>query len=967
MDSDYGIESFENYEEAEGWEEETDNSSYDEDLPDFFERDSDKDASDNKEQPDPENSVENAIEGDFNRLVNNIKKTGAAATSSSIWDISIEEAEGFDLREELRTASGIGKRKRRYRIKRGPRDQPILSQQVKSLIGDANAAYVSRNIPETIRLMEEVIRIEPRESSSWTTLALCYADLGEPKTSLKLNIIGAHLLHDVDREFGYLQQALYCFRKACSLDPHDVNAQWERAAVAKELGDLRTAKTALLIILKRYPHDVGALEELRPVLVELSEVPFGIELYQNAFDFYQASYPSGKTKDMAGDEVLGGGFNEIHIIVLADFYNSVHDPEKSIHTIRQGARWLQGRLDQRFWDNEVDDREFDVPEYPRQDRAAFLDDVSYPLDINLRHRLAIARFMLGDHEEGKMHSGIILQNDIKEHAVLFTEIADAMFEQQLYQDALAIYEDLSADETTSSFKVVFQAAACQRNLGHFKEASEIYQHIITGDPDNIEAKMKLAELYEALDEPRKALNLVYEVIDTRKRGIIREAQAVADINTPQPTASSLFIEKGRAKSKKVKRGMTLSQLQALELENEAATKAGFEAVNHLTPKVKAGDEQATVAWLVEAEKLIESFREVKPLFPSTRVEFRGMPAWRRGQKKVKQYAESVEENMASRLELGLEYENISSKNGKKPGKVTEFRCVSFDEWLLLYIEYAFLLTQRNQYPLAEEVLRHAMQSVVFQEPAMANSLRLALAACAIRVKAYDTVVSMCRKLINCHQFNNGPPRLLLACLASGMLSVDAFIDPRLQKHLSREVRLSHAVVDGKEVKWNPHVRRYHLTGADEGEEHEDMNTEQTTIPDKPTKNNPVLICIYGQLCVAAKSYQSAIFYLLHAYEYQPKDPVICLSLAIAYLGRAMQRQADNRHYMIAELVKAFFTTLRSTTNVFYKNRRRIDTWIPRFGRYVGLSREAAYNLSLIYMATGAKQLAKDLYRRWLSI
>ena len=80
----------------------------------------------------------------------------------------------------------------------GPRDKPVLSQQVKSLLGEANTAYVSQNLPETIRLMQEVIRIEPREASAWTTLALCHTDLGEPEKALKLNIIGAHLLHDVD-------------------------------------------------------------------------------------------------------------------------------------------------------------------------------------------------------------------------------------------------------------------------------------------------------------------------------------------------------------------------------------------------------------------------------------------------------------------------------------------------------------------------------------------------------------------------------------------------------------------------------------------------------------------------------------------------------------------------------------------------------------------------------------------------
>src|SRR6266481_6325570 len=45
----------------------------------------------------------------------------------------------------------------------------------------------------------------------------------------------------------------------------------------------------------------------------------------------------------------------------------------------------------------------------------------------------------------------------------------------------------------------------------------------------------------------------------------------------------------------------------------------------------------------------------------------------------------------------------------------------------------------------------------------------------------------------------------------------------------------------------------------------------------------------------------SLVYLLHAYDYQPDDPVICLSLAVAYLGRAMQRQTDNRHYMIAQV------------------------------------------------------------------
>lgn len=42
-------------------------------------------------------------------------------------------------------------------------------------------------------------------------------------------------------------------------------------------------------------------------------------------------------------------------------------------------------------------------------------------------------------------------------------------------------------------------------------------------------------------------------------------------------------------------------------------------------------------------------------------------------------------------------------------------------------------------------------------------------------------------------------------------------------------------------------------------------------------------------------------YLLQAYENCPEDPVVCMSLAITSLSRAMQRQADNRHHLIAQV------------------------------------------------------------------
>ena len=71
-----------------------------------------------------------------------------------------------------------------------------MSQQVKALIGEGNQAYVDNDIPETIRIMEEVIRIEPRAGMAWSVLAQCYEDLGDRQKALQLRIMAAHLNQD---------------------------------------------------------------------------------------------------------------------------------------------------------------------------------------------------------------------------------------------------------------------------------------------------------------------------------------------------------------------------------------------------------------------------------------------------------------------------------------------------------------------------------------------------------------------------------------------------------------------------------------------------------------------------------------------------------------------------------------------------------------------------------------------------
>ncbi|KAF7979955.1 hypothetical protein HWV62_40398 [Athelia sp. TMB] len=921
---------------------------------------------------DASQDAENEIEGDFDRLIANIRDSDGASGSEMMtkqWDFTLEDKDA-EFRDDLRAASGIGRRRRKTNTRQVG---PVLSQQVKALVGEGNQAFVDGDIPATIRIMQEVIRIEPRAASAWAVLAQCYADLKDP----------------LKEELGYNQQALYCYRKLYSLDPTNVDALWDRATLATELGELRTARHSYLAILKRFPHDLTTLESLRPLLIELSDLKTCADLFQAAFNHYSAVYPIPiPNPDL---DQPPSPFGQMEVLCLTDLYNTLGQHEQAIHAIKSGSRWLQGRRDEAYWDMCEDDREFDLRaeegDNPigavTREREGDLMSGHFPLDVNARHRLAIARIKMGDIEEGKMHANIVLGQDFLDYAPLFGEIADAYFEKEMYSEAGVLYELLGEDPVTSNLSILLNAAACRRMLGNLKEAVELYKTVIDADPTHNDAKMKLAELYEILDEPRKALELVYQVIDARGRSRSGREQTEQPSENSGVLGASLFEESIRA-DKKTRGGrsqkLTSAQLKELEEQKENEVVRSWKRIQELWPtKLGQGEssndtesvaarEAAAREWMVEAEKLVEMFRETRALFLTGKNSFRGVI---QHQTATKQNAQLDEHRMASRLEL-LEQTNSAQRardGQQKAVNSTAFRGVSFEHWMKLFIQYSFQLTKSGQFELADEVLRHVSFSNTYQSLEKKDTLHYALIACALLSRRYDVVVEQCRKLITTHQFNNEAIRILLASLASGWRPTDAFIIATLQKHLLRELRIHETAVKAPDLlKWIPHSKRYApkiqkgeecddvVENEDELLQDEDADTSALSSKDNPTvatfiptKPNPIALAVYGQISIDVRSYQTALYYLLQAYDLAPEDPMICLNAAIASIGRSMQRQADNRHHLVAQGL-AFLSR--------YRNLRKA---VP------GGVHEVEFNFGRAFQQLGLYSHAVKHYERVLEI
>ncbi|KZT34747.1 TPR-like protein [Sistotremastrum suecicum HHB10207 ss-3] len=946
-------------------------------------------------------AVEKEIDEDFARLVGNIREgndLSAGGMLNKSWDIPILDDTNANFHDEIRAASGIGKVRGKKGRGRRPHNQPALSPEVKSLIGTGSKAFVDQRIDEAIQTMKEVIRVEPRASAAWSVLIACYREKGQMDAVIQLGIMSAHLdgdweqwykLGEQSRERGYIQQAMYCYRKATQIDPDNVQAYWERASLAKEMGDPRTVKSSYLGILRRYPHDMNVLMELHPVLVESSDLQLVAELYSAALSHHQTVHPAGPPASVeSGSTASEAPFTEIHLYVLADTYNALGDCDKAINSIRSGVRWLQGRADQKFWDALPDDREYDIPGIEREPGSHGIEPAHNPLHVNARHRLAISRLKLSEFAEAKIHCDIILNQSLQEYWPLFQEIADAYFEKEQFDLALKIYENLASETQSSGLHVLMQTAACRRHQGDMPGSIEVYQHVISNWPEDSDAKMKLAEIYEIINEPRKALNLVSQVIDARKRRSAKGNESSVAAATNRHVANSLFDEtvaaSGKGKGSKNTTKLSASELKELERKRQENIDAWYKRVLELMEAAIRGEAEAESEW-------ISAFRGLKPS---------GKAA------KSRKEEESNQDDLASRLQLELEVD-ANRRNRLMlidDGKIKIFRGISIDDWLMLMIQYAFIRTRRNFYGIAQEVLKHVRLSIAFQDINYQTTLRLSLIACAMYHRDSDTIREQCRALINTYQFNNEPLRLLLVSLGGGFLSTEAFINTRLQKHLIRELRTAEEVVKGKDAKWNAISGRWVVQSgsgtrddAEEGLEEPvvaaEKSRDKAPLP-KPTQGNPIHMGVYGMLCSCAKSYSSALFYLLQAYDYHNDDPVICLAVGVACLGRAMQRQADNRNYMITQGF-AFLSRYRKLRGGQDEDVDEVDY---NFGRAfqqlglhgyavkhyekvlnatekrmkegstdLGLAREAAYNLSLILVTTGATELADELYRRWLSI
>lgn len=120
----------------------------------------------------------------------------------------------------------------------------VLPKEAAGILGEANKAYVRRDLTEASRLYLEVIRLYPKAPEPYSILSLIYSELNDPYRSFQYSFVHAHITPDAtDWEtwdtlahsaltLGLHNEAAFCFSKAIRLTsahPIDqIRLIWER-------------------------------------------------------------------------------------------------------------------------------------------------------------------------------------------------------------------------------------------------------------------------------------------------------------------------------------------------------------------------------------------------------------------------------------------------------------------------------------------------------------------------------------------------------------------------------------------------------------------------------------------------------------------------------------------------------------------------------------------------------------------
>ena len=211
---------------------------------------------------------------------------------------------------------------------------------------------------------------------------------------------------------------------------------------------------------------------------------------------------------------------------------------------------------------------------------------------------------------------------------LFREAADALRINGYHHESLSYYEPLQHVQGYTDASYFTDIAICYKAVGMKAEAKECYQAIIDYDDGNVEARLRLAQMYEELGMPQRAGAYVENVLSVTSQDLKRsEKSKYKQIGATSARGSSFSISTMLTPCSL--RQTTRPRAVEKERRERAHTENAFMLhlrVQQLIEAVRKGDVESKTQWMAAAKNLIQDFRLNKAFYPYDKhMKFLGYP------------------------------------------------------------------------------------------------------------------------------------------------------------------------------------------------------------------------------------------------------------------------------------------------------------------------------------------------------
>ena len=978
-------------------------------------------------------------------------------------------------------------------LKRGPRPPLEPSKEFVTLQKEAVDVFIDKHdCDKALNIIQEAISINPEMYSAHALMSEIYFAKGDDESGVAALFTGAHAApRDVtvwqqvadaclqkpslDR-YQALQQAAYCFARIIDIDHDDLDSRFQRAAINRELGMLTTALREFEKILAVLPHNPSILHQIAEICLELGEIDKARQLYKDCISYHEAN-------GLVGED----SFSWPDVNVYVELFSTEGQYDDAIRTLKSLSRWLLGRAAETYWNDVVeDDREWDPVDEPRRILTARFVSGKYPsqsygfgLPLELRVKLGIYRLNLGkDHRSEALNHFEWLEPEDHEpgaklfdYSDLFREVGDVLRGKNEYEEALRFLQPLKKINAFSDTDFWLAIAASSYVCDDIEQARECYELAKESDEFCGEARTQLAKICKDMGRREEALKNAKEALEIGRRAILRpqrrryerrEAREAREANEKalndnhrlaipsmhtttarlkpidwkdiQGRCRLIFGNARPRRDKKyderlAKRRRTQQMsLEETERYHTSNIQSLFSRLRETTPAMRNGDLVARETWLECADELIHDFRSNRVLYPAERhMRFEGFDPESRRRAFRKRWAKDGDEDYeAEATDMRDDGSPVPSIGSSIP---TEYRGISFDEWLDIFLEQALTLAKlgENYRDQSYATITAVLDCTIwYHQPQSMIKTYICYFVCALAINDGETLCNVvARWFMKEYQFMTDVYRLFAALnmLYSGpaekggkdiQIKNAPFRQGPSQKFLFRQIKAVDFYLpegynrDGVDGPVPEYVRDEEKDTPEAGKATLTSRNRDTGEFIRPQEMDIVLLCLYASIMYTGGSFPNALHYFYRAYTLDPKNPMLLLNMALCYIHQNFKRQNENRHFYILQGLAFFqeyadvrlakaktqgeremkeasmeidFNRARiwnvlNLTNLAvegYKglldtpSRDEMENWVNPSGAEFELSREAAYALQQAYALSGDMEMAQRITEKWLVI